>query len=95
MAGPSAIFLYHIKKSKEYEKSTVLAIITILFISFMSAIALSGCTEGQKRGLKNIKSDWTGGIERTAVLMYYNQIFFDLDWKRVWIQGGIFVSEEN
>jgi len=23
-----------------------------------------------------------------------NQIFFDLDGKRVWIQGGIFVSEE-
>ena len=49
----------------------------------MSAIAMSGCTEGQKRGLKNIKSDWTGGIERTAVLMDYNQIFFDLDGKRV------------
>ena len=24
-----------------------------------------------------------------------NQIFFDLDGKRVWIQGDIFVSEEN
>lgn len=24
-----------------------------------------------------------------------NQIFFDLDGKRVWIQGGIFVSEEH
>ncbi len=24
-----------------------------------------------------------------------NQIFFDLDGKRIWIQGGIFVSEEN
>lgn len=24
-----------------------------------------------------------------------NQIFFDLDGKRVWIQGGIFVSEEK
>ena len=23
-----------------------------------------------------------------------NQIFFDIDGKRVWIQGGIFVSEE-
>ena len=23
-----------------------------------------------------------------------NQIFFDLDGKRIWIQGGIFVSEE-
>jgi len=24
-----------------------------------------------------------------------NQIFFDIDGKRVWIQGGIFVSEEQ
>jgi hypothetical protein len=24
-----------------------------------------------------------------------NQIFFDLDGKRVWIQGGIFISEEK
>lgn len=24
-----------------------------------------------------------------------NQIFFDLDGKRVWIQGGIFISEEH
>jgi hypothetical protein len=24
-----------------------------------------------------------------------NQIFFDLDGKRIWIQGGIFVSEEK
>jgi hypothetical protein len=24
-----------------------------------------------------------------------NQIFFDIDGKRVWIQGGIFVSEEH
>ena len=97
------------------KKSTALAIITVLLIAFMSAIALSGCTEGQKRSLKNIKSDWGGGIERTAVLMDYNgdtiktwqgkfdirdsgsdnQIFFDLAGKRVWIQGGIFVSEEN
>lgn len=24
-----------------------------------------------------------------------NQIFFDIDGKRVWIQGGIFLSEEK
>lgn len=24
-----------------------------------------------------------------------NQIFFDIDGKRVWIQGGIFISEEK
>lgn len=97
------------------KKSTALAIIFILVIMFVAACVLSGCTEGQKRELKNIQSDWGGGIERTAVLMDYNgdtiktwhgkfdirdsgsdnQIFFDLDGKRVWIQGGIFVSEEN
>lgn len=97
------------------KKSTVLAIITILFIAFLAVVAMTGCTEGQKRELKNIQSDWGGGIERTAVLMDYNgdtiktwhgkfdirdtgsdnQIFFDLNGKRVWIQGGIFVSEEN
>lgn len=97
------------------KKSTALAIITILFIVFVSVIIPVGCTEGQKRDLKNIKSDWGGGIERTAVLMDYNgdtiktwqgkfdirdsgsdnQIFFDLNGKRVWIQGGIFVSEEK
>ena len=97
------------------KKSTALAIIFIPLIMFIAACVMSGCTEGQKRDLKNIKSDWGGGIERTAVLMDYNgdtiktwsgkfdirdsgadnQIFFDLDGKRVWIQGGIFVSEEK
>lgn len=99
------------------KKSIALTISFILFVAFiaLATITLSGCTEGQKRDLKNIKSDWGGGIERTAVLMDYNgdtiktwhgkfdirdsgsdnQIFFDLDGKRVWIQGGIFVSEEK
>lgn len=97
------------------KKSTVLAILVFLFAAFVTACICSSCTEGQKRGLKDIKSDWGGGIERTAVLMDYNgdtiktwqgkfdirdsgsdnQIFFDLDGKRVWIQGGIFVSEEK
>ena len=97
------------------KKSTVLAIIVFLFAVFVTACICSSCTEGQKRSLKDIQSDWGGGIERTAVLMDYNgdtiktwhgkfdirdsgsdnQIFFDLDGKRVWIQGGIFVSEEK
>lgn len=97
------------------KKSTALAIIVFLFAAFVTTCICSSCTEGQKRELKNIQSDWGGGIERTAVLMDYNgdtiktwhgkfdirdsgsdnQIFFDLEGKRVWIQGGIFVSEEN
>ncbi len=97
------------------KKSTALAIIVFLLAALATACICSSCTEGQKRSLKDIQSDWGGGIERTAVLMDYNgdtiktwqgkfdirdsgsdnQIFFDLDGKRVWIQGGIFVSEEN
>lgn len=97
------------------KKSTALAIIVFLFTAFIVACICSSCTEVQKRDLKNIKSNWDGGIDRTAVLMDYNgdtlktwqgkfdirdsgsdnQIFFDLNGKRVWIQGGIFVSEEK
>ena len=63
---------------------------------------------------RGMKSDWSGGLHRTAVLLDYegdtiktwtgkfdirdqgsdNQIFFDINGKRVWIQGGIFISEE-
>lgn len=47
------------------KKSTVLAIITILFIMCMSVIALTGCTEGQKRGLKT--SSLTGQEASSAL----------------------------
>ena len=87
--------------------------ILVLALAFVSCISFSSCQSCQ-RELKNIGSDWGGGLQRTAVLMDYqgdtlrtwtgkfdirdngadNQIFFDLDGKRVWIQGGIFVSEE-
>lgn len=79
-----------------------------------TTVQLTSC-ESCSREMKNISSDWGGGLHRTAVLMDYegdtirtwegkfdirdngsdNQIFFDLDGKRVWIQGGIFISEEK
>lgn len=84
----------------------------VLIIAAMSA--LQSC-EGCKREMKSIRSDVSGGLERSAILMDYNgnvikrwdgkfdirdggadnQIFFDLNGKRVWVQGGIFLSEEK
>lgn len=88
--------------------------ILVSIISIICILMLSSC-ESWKRGVKSIQSDFSGGLERTLVLMDYqgdtiktwtgkfdirddgsdNQIFFDLDGKRVWIQGGIVVSEEK
>lgn len=78
------------------------------------AVQFASC-ESCSREMKNISSNFNGGLNRTAILMDYtgdtiavwegkfdirdngsdNQIFFDLNGKRVWIQGGIFVSEER
>ncbi len=80
----------------------------------MAAAQFTSC-ESCSRELKNISSDFGGGLNRTAVLLDYNgdtittwsgkfdirdngsdnQIFFDFNGKRVWIQGGIFISEER
>lgn len=84
----------------------ILALVAIVFTQ-------TSC-ESCSREMKSIKSDWTGGLNRTLTLMDYegdtiktwsgkfdirddssdNKIFFDLDGKRIWIQGGIVVSEE-
>lgn len=91
-----------------------ISIVAICLCLLAIAFSFSSC-ESCQREMKSIKSDWGGGLERTAVLMDYNgdtikvwsgkfdirdngsdnQIFFDVDGKRVWIQGGIFVSEEQ
>ena len=90
--------------------------IIVWVVSIVAVIALFFAFGPQscQREIKNIGSDWGGGLNRHAVLMDYegdtirtwsgkfdirdegndNQIFFDIDGKRVWIQGGIFVSEE-
>ena len=36
------------------------------------AITVTGCTGNQERGIKNIKSNWTGGLNRTITLYDYN-----------------------
>ena len=38
----------------------------------VSALLFSGCTGTQERGLKNIKSNWTGGLNRTITVYDYN-----------------------
>lgn len=97
------------KMSKDMKR-----ILIAIFAITVLAIITSSCTEALKRNVKNAKSNFTGGLERTLVLMDYtgdtikvwsgkfdirdngadNQLFFDLDGKRVWIQGGIVVTEE-
>lgn len=83
-------------------------------LGLVATLLLTSCGESFNRSMKDLRSNYGGGLNRTAVLMDYqgdtlkiwkgkfdirdngsdNQIFFDLDGKRVWIQGGIFVSEE-
>lgn len=51
-----------------------------------AALGASGCASCS-RAAKSISSDMGGGIDRT--------VFDDADGKRVVIQGGIVVCEEN
>ena len=48
------------------KKALIAAVITVL------AITVTGCTGSQERGIKNIKSNWTGGLNRTITLYDYN-----------------------
>lgn len=86
--------------------------VVILAMAVAVAVSLSGC-ESWKRDMKTIKSDFSGGLERTVTLYSNtgevikewtgkfdisnseNEIFFDIDGKRVIIHGGIVVSEET
>ena len=38
----------------------------------VSVFLMAGCTGTQERGLKNIKSNWTGGLNRTITVYDYN-----------------------
>lgn len=91
------------------KKLLAILVLCVCMLSFTS------CTQSCQREFKSVKSNWGGGLERTAILYDYNgdtikfwkgrfdirdsgsdnQIFFDVNGKRVWIQGGIFVSEEE
>lgn len=45
----------------------------LFFISLLIASVLfAGCTGEQKRGIKSIKSNWTGGLNRVVTLYDYN-----------------------
>lgn len=33
---------------------------------------MTGCTESQRRELKSLRSDWTGGLNRTVTVYDYN-----------------------
>ena len=48
------------------KKTLIATVITVL------AITVTGCTGSQERGIKNIKSNWTGGLNRTITLYDYN-----------------------
>lgn len=85
-----------------------------VLVGLVCAIQFTSCQSCQ-RELKNIGSDWGGGLNRTLTVYDYegnvlavykgkfdirdngsdNQMFFDLDGKRIWIQGGIVISEEQ
>ena len=89
-------------------------VLVVMIVCCMLSSAFTSC-ESCSRDMKSLKSDFGGGLYRTAVLMDYNgdtiktwsgkfdirdsgsdnQIFFDIDGKRVWIQGGIFVRKEK
>ena len=87
-------------------------IIVVIIAITMICLCFCGC-ESFKRGMKNISSDFGGGLERTVTLYSNtgeviqkwsgkfdmseseNEIWFDLNGKRVIIHGGIVVSEEE
>lgn len=48
------------------KKALIATVIIVL------AITVTGCTGSQERGIKNIKSNWTGGLNRTITLYDYN-----------------------
>lgn len=42
----------------------------MMVVVFVAAILLAGCTANQKRGLKTLQSNWSGGLDR--ILTVYN-----------------------
>ena len=71
-------------------------------------LALTGCASW-KRAWKSFGSDVSGGLNRTVTVYSYDgdilgqwsgkfdvsETFFDVNGKRVIIQGGIIINEEN
>ena len=43
-----------------------------LALALVAMVGLTSCTESQQRELKSIKSNWTGGLNRTVTVYDYN-----------------------
>lgn len=43
-----------------------------LALTLVAMVGLTSCTESQQRELKSIKSNWTGGLDRTVTVYDYN-----------------------
>lgn len=53
-----------------HNKQKFLRLIAVSAIAF--AILATGCTGSQQRKIKNIESNWTGGLDRTVTVYDYN-----------------------
>lgn len=49
-------------------KKTFLALTLIMMVG----LTMTGCTEARKREAKSIRSNWTGGLDRTVTVYDYN-----------------------
>ena len=47
-------------------------ILLALALVAMVGLTATSCTESQQRGIKSIKSNWTGGLNRTVTVYDYN-----------------------
>lgn len=47
-------------------------IFLVLALVAIASLTMISCSESQQRELKTIKSDWTGGLNRTVTVYDYN-----------------------
>ena len=47
-------------------------ILLALTLVVMVGLAATSCTESQQREIKSVKSNWTGGLNRTVTVYDYN-----------------------
>lgn len=47
-------------------------ILLALTLVTMVGLSMTSCTESQQREIKSIKSNWTGGLNRTVTVYDYN-----------------------
>ena len=84
-----------------------------IILLFCVAVGMTACTQNFRRNIKTVKSNWTGGLNRTVTVYDYNggeiqswtgkfdvtesedEVYFDINGKRVIIHGGIVINEED